>query len=469
MSLGLRIAHNTLYLIVGKIISTALGVTTIALLLRYLSPDDYGRYTAVIAFVLLLGTVTDFGLNLSTTQDISENNQDTAKTINSVFTARIIANVILLALLPAILMLFPYEHTVKQAIMLTSLLFFANSLFQILTAYFQKTLQAGKIAIAELGGRVMLFASTLLAIQFRFTFLELMLTVIASGFAQLWVMVHFTSKEFPIVFSVDWTTWKRIARKTWPIALSVVFTTIYFKGDAVILSLVRPFEDVGIYGAAYKILEVLITVPILIMGLILPHLTARYSAKDLEGFHTVIQSTWDALSLITIPMVIGTVAIAHPIIQLIAGDGYEPAARVLQILIVAAGIIFLGSIFTHAIVAINKQKTMVPFYAAAAVGSIALYVLFIPMYTYYAAAAVTVLAEFFIASVAAYKVLSITRRLSFAYFNKSLLASIGMGIVLASIPTANVFLLLPLGALCYIGLIALLGVRAHTFYKSMHS
>src|SRR3989338_6049675 len=98
MSLARNIAKNTAYLTIGKIIYTVLGVTTIALLLRYLSPDDYGRYTTAIAFVLLLGTITDFGLNLTTTQDISLPNADTARTVSSVFTFRLLANVVLAAL-----------------------------------------------------------------------------------------------------------------------------------------------------------------------------------------------------------------------------------------------------------------------------------------------------------------------------------------------------------------------------------
>jgi len=467
MTLGARIAHNTLYLALGKIASTAIGVFTIALLLRYLSPDDYGRYTAVLAFVLLFGTIADFGLNLSTTQDISERQNDIERTISSVFTGRVIVNIILVALLPFVLMAFPYEAAVKRAIMLASLLFFTTSLFQVLASYFQKTLQAGKIAIAELAGRVILLVATLIAIQFSFSFFELMLTVIASGFTQLWVLLRFTARDLSIRFVVDVHTWKRIALKTWPIALSVIFTTIYFKGDAVILSLVRPYEDVGIYGAAYKILEVLITLPILIMGLILPHLTAHFAARDTKAFLSILQKTWDALSMVTLPMVAGVIVLAKPIINLVAGAHYYASAVVLQILIVATGIIFLGSIFTHAIVAINKQKSMVSYYAAAAVGSVALYAAFIPTYTYYAAAAVTVAAELFIASVAMRKVLKVAAgQISLRYFGLSLIASIGMAVGIAYAPFSNICALIAVGALFYVAILYALGVRFQNVYNN---
>ncbi|MBI2636735.1 MAG: oligosaccharide flippase family protein, partial [Parcubacteria group bacterium] len=138
MSTAQRIAKNTLYLGLGKVLSTALGVLTVALLLRYLSVDDYGRYTTVLAFILLFGTFVDFGLNLTTTQDISLPNTDVGRTLSAIFTLRLLVNVALVLLLPVILLAFPYEREVKDAILISSVLFFTFSLFQVLASYFQK-------------------------------------------------------------------------------------------------------------------------------------------------------------------------------------------------------------------------------------------------------------------------------------------------------------------------------------------
>jgi len=454
MSLTAKIAKNTIYLALGKAFSTALGVLTIALLLRYLSPDDYGRYTTVLAFVLLFGTFADFGLNLTTTQDISLPETNVEKTISSIFTLRLLVNIILILLLPLLLLAFPYEKTVKHAILISSALFFTSSLFQVLASYFQKTLQAGKVALAEFIGRVALLLTTMLAIYFQFSFIQIMFTIVASSLFQFWALLRYISREINLRLIIDLDTWKRIMAKTWPIALSVVFTTIYFKGDAIILSLARPYEDVGIYGAAYKILEVLITLPILFMGLILPHLTHSFASGDRDKFNKFMQKSWDALSLFTIPMVAGTLVLAPKIIKLIAGEGYEASGEVLRILIIATGIIFLGSLFTHAIVAINKQKSMIIFYAIAAALAVGLYIIYIPRYSYYAAAVVTAIAELLIALAAYLKVKTTTNMsLSLLTFGKALIASALMAAILYFLIDLNVFLLLIIGAIVYLALI----------------
>ncbi|MAG28833.1 hypothetical protein CL632_01650 [bacterium] len=450
MSLTKNIAKNTIYLAIGKVLSTALGVLVIALLLRYLSPDDYGRYTTVLAFILLFGTFVDFGLNLTTTQDISLPKTDVSRTLSAIFTLRLIVNVILVLLLPLILLAFPYEQTVKDAILISSVLFFTYSLFQVLASYFQKELQAGKVAFAELVGRIILLLTTIVAIQFKFSFTEIMLTIVASSLAQFWMLLRFTSRAIKLQLIIDFEIWKRIMTKTWPIALSVIFTTIYFKGDAIILSLTRPYADVGIYGAAYKILEVLITLPILFMGLILPHLARTYAENNKEEFNKFIQKAWDALALVTIPMVIGTLILAKPIMTLIAGSGYEDSAIVLQILIIAAGIIFLGSLFTHAIVAVNQQKHMIKYYGFAAVLAIILYIIFIPTYTYYAAAVVTVIAELLIALAAFIKVKKQSQfTLSMKGFITILFASILMGLALYIFSNTGLGILIILGIIIY--------------------
>ena len=459
MSLALKIAKNTAYLTLGKIAGTVIGLITIALVLRYLSPDDYGRYTTIIAFIMLLGTVTDFGLNLTTTQDISLPGTDVGRTMANVFTFRLAANVALAVLLPPILLLFPYEAKVEQGIYVAIILFFCLSLFQVLASYFQKSLESWAVATSELSGKIIMLGLTLLAIWQKWSLLAIIITVVLSGIGQLIMLIFFTSRRLKLYLAFDWPVWGRIIKKTWPIALSVVLTTIYFKGDTIILSLTRPYADVAVYGAAYKILEVLIALPILFMSLVLPHLTSSWAEKNRERWQAIFQKSWDGLCLVTLPLIAGGIVLAKPIINLIAGEGYEASVQVLQILMLATGIIFLGSIFTHAIVALGEQKAMIKFYLITAVVAVILYVKFIPLYSYYAAAAITILAELAIALSAVYKVSSASGlKLSHVIFGKALLGSIVMSLILMLLDKIPVLIAVPLGAMVY--LIAIIILKA---------
>lgn len=456
MSVGAAVAKNTAYLAIGKIISTVLGVLSVALLLRYLSPDDYGRYATALAFILLFGTVTDLGLNLTTTQDISLPETDTNKTLSTAFTLRLLINFGLLALLPLILWFFPYEPAIKEAIYIAALLFFSASLFQVLASYFQKTLNTSRVVIAELASKAFLLAAFIAAIYAHYSLRGLMVLTALSAVIQLLVLTIFLKKEISLRLAIDWQISKRLFGKTWPVALSVVLTTVYFKGDTIIMSLYRPYAEVGIYGAAYKVLEVLITLPILFMGLMLAPLARAFADKETGEFNKLMQRAWDMLSLLTLPLVAGIFALAKPILTLIAGADYAAGAPVLQILILATGIIFLGSLFTHAIVAINEQKRMIMAYALTAGLALALYLIYIPRYSYFAAAGITVLAELAIASAAAWRVYRRSRiKLSFLVFGKSLAAALGMMLSLNLAASWPLGILIGLGFIIYGSLLIL--------------
>jgi len=160
-----------------------------------------------------------------------------------------------------------------------------------------------------------------------------------------------------------------------------------------------------------------------------------------------------------LPLIAGGIVLAKPIINLIAGEGYEASVQVLQILMLATGIIFLGSIFTHAIVALGEQKAMIKFYLITAVVAVILYVKFIPLYSYYAAAAITILAELAIALSAVYKVSSASGlKLSHVIFGKALLGSIVMSLILMLLDKIPVLIAVPLGAMVY--LIAIIILKA---------
>ncbi len=72
MSSSRSVAKNSVIQIVGKGISTALGIAVIALVTRALLPAGFGQYTKVITFLSFFGIVADLGLTLITAQMISE-------------------------------------------------------------------------------------------------------------------------------------------------------------------------------------------------------------------------------------------------------------------------------------------------------------------------------------------------------------------------------------------------------------
>ena len=65
------VASNTAVQIAGKGVVLAIGLASIAIVTRYLGPDDYGRYTLALMYMQLFGVLADVGLFTTVVREIS--------------------------------------------------------------------------------------------------------------------------------------------------------------------------------------------------------------------------------------------------------------------------------------------------------------------------------------------------------------------------------------------------------------
>ena len=160
----------------------------------------------------------------------------------------------------------------------------------------------------------------------------------------------------------------------------------------------------------------------------------------------------------TIPLIVGTLFLAKPLMIFIAGSEFVASAEPLKILIFATSLIFFGSLVSHAIIAMNKQRTMLRFYCLAAVVALVGYLIFIPRYSYYGAAYVTIVAEFII-TISAFVIIQQTSKFtpSLKIFRPVILSSLVMGLVLFIFNQANLFLLIFMAIIVYALVLYLLG------------
>jgi len=464
MSLSMRVAHNTIIQLVGKFISTALGLVAVSIMTRYLGQFGFGQYTTIITFLSFFGVIIDFGLTLVTTQMMGQPGIDQDKTLSNLFTLRLTSALVFLGLGPLVVFLFPYDQIIKIGVMVTTLSFFFVSLNQILTGLFQKVLRTDKIAISEVAGRILFLAGIIAAVYFHWGLMGIMVATVLSSALSFILNYVFSLSLSRIRLAYDKEVWKEIFHKSWPLAVTIVFNLIYLKTDTLILSLVKTQEEVGIYGAAYKVIDILVTVPFMFAGLILPIMSSRWALNDKEGFKNIFQKSFDAMAIFAIPMFVGMQFVAVETMRVIAGREFSVAGGVLKILIAAASIIFLGTIFSHSVIAVNRQKNLISGYVFTSITALAGYIIFIPIYSYYGAAWVTIYSELSIALFTFYIFWKHARILpSLTVSSKALAAALVMGAALyfVSYHYNNLFFLLIFGALVYF--IALYAFRGLNF------
>jgi len=450
MSLRRKVAYNTIIQFTGKFISIFIGVITISIMARYLGKIGFGQYSTIMAYLQFFGILVDMGLALTVVRLISDPRYDPQKMMNNVFTLRFFSALVFLGLAPLIIIFFPYDNLVKIGVAITTLSFFCISLNQILVGLFQKELKMIKVTISEVSGRLALLLLVIIFAYLDKGLLFIMIAVITGSFINVILNYIFALKYIKIKFEFDWSVWKKILQITWPIAISIAFNLVYFKADTIILSLVRSQAEVGIYGAPYRVLEIMTNFIYMFMGIIFPILTLYWAEKKWEDFKNIFQQTFNFIVILAVPMVFGTLFVAKDLMLLIAGPEFAESGLVLQIIIFATFIIFINSLFGYTIVVINKQKQMVWAYVFVAIVSLIGYLILIPKYGYLGAAGFTIVAE---ALIFLFNFIMTTKTIKFMpkcnIFWKTIGASIVMSGFLILFYGQNVILVIAVAAVVY--------------------
>ncbi|MEK7105552.1 MAG: flippase [Patescibacteria group bacterium] len=393
MDASKALAHNTALQIGGKIIGMAFGIATVPILIRYFGDVGYGEYTTANTFLSLFAVVVDFGLTLTTVQMISEPGANEPKILGNLLSLRLITGVIVFAIAPLTALLFPYSMEIKAAIAVGALAYFFQTTGQMLTGIYQKRLMMIKVAIAELVGRALLLAGVLVVVFVRGSLIEAMIALVVSVFVQTSLLIVLANRLVRIRAQVDFSVWKEIFRRSWPIGVSIFFNLVYLRGDILLLSVLRPQSDVGLYGGAYKVIDVMTALPVVFMGLALPLLVTAWQSRDKETFEATLQKSFNFFSILALPLAVGAFTLATPIMVLVGGEEFRSAGPILAVLAPALAIVFYAALFGHAVVAVQKQRVMTIGYAVTAVVSVAAYFLLVPRFGTIGAAWVTLLSE----------------------------------------------------------------------------
>jgi len=455
MTIVRKIAYNTIVSTGARIIAVALSLVSLGFITRYLGKEGFGNYSLILAFLYIFNILADFGLYSLMTREISRPGADEKKIASNIFTLRIVALLIFLGLGIILVWFFPYPLQVKLGVVIVSLSYFFLSASQVLMGVFQKYLRIDKAGLADIIGRLIQLGLVIIFIHLNLGFFSILWALIISCFGNFILNWLFARRYIALTLVFDFSLWKEIIKAAIPIAASLVLVLIYFKFDTIFLSLkfinrssANPIVDVGIYNVAYKILEGLIFFPSMFVGIIMP-LLSKFAFSNLDEFKKTFQKTLDVLIIFIIPLVVGLLFLSLPIVVLIGGEQFSTSAPVLQILAFAIGLIFLGNLFGHSIIALNKQKTGAWIYFGGMIFNVITNLIFIPKYSYFGASGTTVATEFLVTIlmlILIYKTINYFPRFN---ITKPLLAGLIMAGPLYLFKGWNLFLLVGLGIIIY--------------------
>lgn len=396
-----KVAYNIIFSSAAKVASTLLALVSIGLVTRYLGKEGFGDYATVLAFLSLFSAVADLGLYHISTREISRPGADEEKILGNIFSLRLVSSLIVVALSWAVTQFLPYPQHVRQGITIIALSFFFASNYQVLNGLFQKRLSMDKVAVGELLGKIGQLLMVIIAVKLRLGFGWIVSSILFNMVVSFAIVAMWSRRYITFALRFDFAYWKVFLRESLPMGAASVITFLYFKLDTILLSVMKSSADVGIYNAAYKVLENINFFPAMIMGLVMP-IMSHTVFSDRKKFEAISNNTFKLFLILIVPLVVSVLFLAESIIWIIGGAAFAQSTEILRILVWALALIFLGHFFSTALIVSNMQKKLMYIFAIAAVCNITFNLIFIPRFSYIAAAYTSVGTELIVVAISFY-------------------------------------------------------------------
>ena len=345
------------------------------------------------AYVALFYMAVDFGFNAIVLRQAKGEGEELKIGFRNLLGLRLTYSLILIFAALSILSFLPYSPVLKLAVIVTTLTILTQAVFTTSNLVFQFKLRYDLSVLAAVVGSLLNLSLIYLLVQGEVSLLAVASSYVASGLLMATVSLGLTrtlvGKLNPDFNAAKWTS---LILATFPLGLTLVFNLIYFRSDIFILSFLKTSGDVGIYGAAYKIFEVVLVLPIFFINALYPHLVKSYELNR-DQFRQIVRWSIVGLSLVSFFGATLGIMLAPQIIKLVFGESYGNSVLPFQILLASAPIFYLSSLYMWLLILLKRQKTIALVYGFGMVLNIALNIYFIPLYSYVAAAIITGVSE----------------------------------------------------------------------------
>ncbi|HLI52660.1 MAG TPA: flippase [Thermomicrobiaceae bacterium] len=393
-----RIAKNSAAPIAGQLMNRAVDLAFAIISLRLLGATENGEYAVAVTAWLYISTIAGFGLGLLITREAAREPERAGRLLGSSTLLRIL---ILLLLVP-IASLYAigghlYLNLARDSAIAVGLLtisvlpsVYADGVSAIFNSREQMELPAALNVVTNLTRAG--FGLAALAAGYGVVGLAgvSILSTTISMFAYHVSLRHLHLRP-------EWGLSRRELRwlidLSWPLLLNSLLLNVFFRADYFFIQPIKGNHATGVYDAAYKFINMLLIIPSYFTMAIFP-LMSRYATtsqeKLLYGYRLAIKF----MLVLAWPIVIGTMAVAPILIEILGGHAYLPdSAHCLRILIWFLPMSYVNGVTQYVLVAVDRQRSITLAFIVGVIFNLGANAVAVPLYGVTGASVITVLTE----------------------------------------------------------------------------
>ena len=389
MTSNLKVAKNTIVLVALRVLMPALAVGLVLMLSRYLGAEGLGRYTLAFSFLYLFNAVAPLGLGAIITRDGARDHAKLETILSNSMTLGTMAAVVMMGIMAGVAYLFDYDRGTRDAIVILSLALLPYTIGMFQDSAFITLERIDYLAIGTIIEYVIKVGGGMLLLFLGFGLNAVLVLAVVGRMVGCVISAFLLQRlDLPMRWKLDRKTSKNLLKLAPTFLLIGIFATLYWRIDIFMLSKLQPVEQVGYYGAAWRILELAMVLPQSLCLAMYPQISAS-ALSDLGQLQRIGRGAMRYLLAISLPVAIGVTVLAGPILHLLYGGAFRTAAYTLSVLIMT--LIPYGFVRYHAYVLVgaNQQRVDLALNVVMSLMNVILNFILIPLYGHLGAAIAT--------------------------------------------------------------------------------
>jgi O-antigen/teichoic acid export membrane protein len=342
----------------GYIFGVVLSIGSAALLFRHLGVADSGRYVTVLSLVTIAGGLSDLGLTAIGIRELAVREEATRdRFVRNLLGLRTVLAGVGIAGMVAFTLVAGYPATMTIGTVLAGIGVMILNLQGTLATGLTVRLKLGWVTLAELLRQVVVVVGVVVLVVAGASLLPFFVIPIPSALAALALTLFLVRREMPFRPAFEWDEWRGLLREVLPFAAAAMLGIIYFRIAIVLLSLISTDLEAGYFSASFRMIEVLVVVPQLLVSGAFP-IFARAARDDHERLAYGVQRTFEATLVIGVGVGL-VLALGAPVaIDVVGGPDFGPSVPVLRIQAIALTAVFVNVAWVYALLSLGRYRAI---------------------------------------------------------------------------------------------------------------
>lgn len=388
-----RVLVNTFSLSTAQVIKSALGFLLSVFIANEMGVSFFGRFSILLAYVTLAQQVTTAGVSQFVIRELARNPANDRDIFATYFFNQIAFAILGIGALLLLSLFFPYSREVTQAIQIGSLTLIPFAVSNSVESLFRAREKMHISAFSVIVGRVFTTIGVAYAIYKGNSLIGaawlLCLGQTLGMFVAIAILIF--DKSWPS-FKIDFKQVGTLFKISYEFILLNISVIIFSKLDILILSLFVDNRFVGIYNAAWLVIQLVNTVSVTFSWSTYPLMSRTFSGKG-KNYNKIF---WYSLGTVTLFTFIGMLIIMfgrNQIIRIVfrSADYINGGAPEVLLLLAPFVVIFAAnSILSNTLFASNKQQKSLIVSTSKLIIGIFVYLIGVYFWGIYGAAVATV-------------------------------------------------------------------------------